>query len=134
MQSNQHSGESPETNSKNQDPRLSIYNARALDVVDSFLFTKASEHKPSISSHDEKQSALRQEETQLQAEVQKYRVLLDGDREHGEALKRPKEGVGEAFNQSTQLEDLKASEEQQKQFLQDFYKQMNIDAELEFAK
>ena len=66
--------------------------------------------------------------------MQKYRALLDGDSSEDEASKRYKKDIFEEIGKGGQLEGLKQDEDQERQLLQDFYREMNMDADAEFAK
>lgn len=66
--------------------------------------------------------------------IQKYRNLLDTDEEGHEVANRASEIHAEGIGKHLLDEEHRPDEAQQRQLLQDFYKQMNEDAEAEFAK
>ena len=110
---------------KNQDPRLTIYNEKALSLVDSFLITNNEDGNETVSKL--------QAEKDLQAEVKKYMAILDAGNAPAGAAGGQKSSANQLEGQNG-ADDGQPSELQQKQLLEDFYKQMNIDAEAEFNK
>lgn len=87
---------------KNVDPRLSIYNEKALTLMDSVMETNNEESNEAVSKFEA--------EKELQAEVKKYRQLftaIDGI-ENMEIIEN--KGKNEDGNQLLTKEDSKPSE------------------------